>query len=153
MESFYQDALDLEPTEGGIGVFTSVSIPAGALIVALRGPASDRPSKKTIQVDGSLHLDEDGFVDGEMNHSCDSNAFVDSSDPSRPGIRASVRIPEGSEITINYCASEDEMAEAFECRCDSIGCYGVVRGYAFLSQEQREALKGRVSPHLRKKYG
>jgi hypothetical protein len=153
MENSFQDVLKLGPIEGGVGVFASAPIPAGAFIVTLRGPPSSRPSRKTIQVDDSLHLDEDGLIDGEINHSCHPSAFVDSSDPSRPCIRACQPIPKESEITIDYCASEDEMAEPFECRCKSEGCYGFIRGYAFLSQEQRAAMNGRVSPYLQEKYG
>ncbi len=152
MENSFQDHLVLAQTDGGIGVFTSVHIPVGALIVALRGTPSDRPSLRTIQVDDTLHLDESGLIDSEMNHSCDPNAFVDSTDPSQPGIRALKPIPRGSEITINYCASEDELAEPFECRCNSTGCHGMIRGYAFLSPEARGVLDGQVSPYLRKKY-
>ena len=57
VESFL-DVLVQKPTKGEIGVFTLISIPAGALIVPLLGTLSDRASKRTIQVDDTVHLDE-----------------------------------------------------------------------------------------------
>jgi hypothetical protein len=152
MEQSLQDFLVLKPTNGGIGVFTSSPVPAGAIIVYLMGVPCRRASLNTIQLSETLHIDESGFIDAELNHSCDSNAFVDSSDLTRPAIRALMPIPAGSEVTIDYCASEAELAEPFECRCGSAGCYGTVRGYTSLSAEQRAALGERVSSYLQAGY-
>lgn len=152
-ESAFRDDLELRSVAGRTGVFTTTRIPAGHLILRLQGPPQKQPSPHTIQVDESVHLDESGFVDGETNHACAPSAYVDLADPSRPAIRALDSIPAGSEVTINYCASEDEMAEPFQCRCGAEECYGWVRGYAHLTVEQRRSLRGQVSPLLLKKYG
>ena len=151
VESFV-DVLVQKPTKGEIGVFTLIPIPAGALIVPLLGTVSNQASKRTIQIDDTVHLDESEHIVAGVNHSCDPNAYLDFSDLDRLCIRALEPIPEGSEVTIDYCASEEELAEPFECWCGSGSCYGTVRGYAFLDFEERKALDASVSPYLQRKY-
>ncbi len=148
----FENALELRSLGGRIRVLTSAPIPSGAVIVRLRGPRLERPTKYTIQVSESQHCDLSGRVHGETQHACVANAFVDSSDLSRPVIRAAVPIPSGSEITINYCASEDHLAQPFECDCGAAICYGTVRGFSGLTPDQRMALGSQISSYLRKKY-
>ena len=134
-------------------MFPTDEIPAGALIVTLRGIPSGCPTRHTVQINDTLHIDEAGLIDGHINHSCAANSFVDSSIPLQPVIRAFHSIPTGSEITINYCASEDQLAEPFECICGNEDCYRIVRGYSKLTPDQRRELGSEVSPYLLEKYG
>lgn len=135
------------------GVFTTNQVPVGTPMIVLRGPLQDYPGRHTIQIGESAHLDESGSVDGQMNHSCTPNAFVDLSDPSQPVIRAIRAIGAESELTINYCASEDVVVEPFECHCEAEDCYGVVRGYSFLTNRQRLLLREITSRYLLEKHG
>jgi len=144
--------LELRRVGAMTGVYTSVQIPAEAVIIRLKGVRVHRPVKYSVQIDEAVHLDETGLVDANINHACFPNAFVDTSDPFGPSIRALIRIPGGSEVTIDYCASEDELAEPFECRCGAEGCYGVVRGFSYLTPRQRSALKDTAAPYLVRKY-
>ena len=125
-------SLELRSKGSRTGVFTSEEIPTGALVIPLRGVPSDRPTRHTIQLSATLHIDEGGLIDGHINHSCAANAFVDSSNPLQPVVRAFHSIATGSEVTINYCASEDHVAEAFLCDCGAKDCYGIIRGYSKL---------------------
>lgn len=152
-EGSLESYLEVRSTGGRAGVFAVARIPAGTLVLRLKGPSQDHPSRYTIQIDGATHLNERGLVDGEINHSCAPNAFVDLSDASQPVIRALDSIPAGAEVTIDYCASEDEVVEPFQCVCGAEDCYGIVRGYSHLSNGQRRALGRQVSPYLLKKHG
>jgi len=145
--------LEVRKTDGRTGVFALVDIPAGVLAARLQGSHSGHPTRHTIQISDSLHLDLRGTLPVEINPSCAPSGYVDSSDPSQPTIRALRFIERGSEITIDYCASEDVLAEPFECRCSFAGCYGVVRGYSFLTSDQRRALGEKASSFLLRKYG
>ena len=146
-------SLELRSKDVRSGVFTLAEIPASAPIVALRGFPLVHPTRYTVQVSATLHLDEGGLIDGHINHACAANALVDSVDPLQSVIRAVHPITSGSEITINYCASEDQIAEPFGCDCGADDCYGIVRGYSGLSPDQRRALGNQVSPYLLEKYG
>lgn len=148
----FNEVLVQKPTKGEFGVFTSVPFLAGALIVPLLGSLSNRATKRTIQIDDALHVDESDQIVAGVNHSCDPNAYLDFSDLGRLCIRALVPIAPGSEVTIDYCASEEKLAEPFECWCGSGRCYGTIRGYAFLATGEREALGANLSPYLRRKY-
>ena len=54
---------------------------------------------------------------------------------------------------MNYCATEEELAEPFKCKCGSSDCYGLIRGFRFLSRSRQEALRDVASPWLKAKYG
>lgn len=144
---------EVRSSGGQTGVFTTSQVPAGRLMIVFRGPLQDYPSRHTIQIGESDHLDESGSVDGQMNHSCTPNSFVDLSDPPQPVIRAIHAIRAGSELTINYCASEDVVVEPFECHCQAEDCHGVVRGYSHLTNRQRLLLRELTSPYLLEKHG
>lgn len=65
------------------------------------------------------------------------------------GLVAKRDIASGEEITINYCATEDVLENPFTCDCGSSRCYGFVRGFRFLTQDQRLLIKDELSPYLR----
>lgn len=144
---------EVRSSGGQTGVFTTSQVPAGTPLSVLRGPLQDHPGRHTIQIGESDHLDASGSVDGQMNHSCTPNSFVDLSNPSQPVIRAIHALRAGSELTIDYCASEEVVVEPFECHCESENCYGVVRGYSYLTNRQRLLLRELTSPYLLEKHG
>lgn len=152
-EPSYEDALELRPKDGRTAVFSREAIPAGAVVSRMRGERLDHPSRYTFQIGEDRHLGKSGLPYDEMLHSCRANTWVDLSDEDRPVLRAAWAIPAGGELTVNYCATEEELAEPFDCACGSAGCYGRVRGYRFLSEAERAALGETAAPHLRRRYG
>ena len=58
-------------------------------------------------------------------------------------------IAAGDEVRFHYAATEYEMAEPFACRCGARTCAGEVRGYRYLSAEQRALLAEHAQPHVR----
>ena len=145
--------VELREKGKGVGVYADAPIPEGDVLFRLTGPASPEPRRHTIQVDADVHLDEAGFLEGYLNHSCSPNAFVDFSDTKGVYIRALDDIGVGDEIRINYCATEEDMAEVFHCDCGSEECYGDVSGFNHLSMDQKKGLVAILSPYLRKKHG
>lgn len=112
-----------------------------------------KPTRHSIQIGPEQHLTT--LAPGELaggdfiNHSCSPNAFLDLSTLE---LRALRDLDEGEEVSLNYCATEEELCAPFECDCGSPDCYGTVRGFRFLSQAQQEALGPLASPWLRRKY-
>jgi SET domain-containing protein len=146
-------SIEVRPQGQGNGVFATAPIRQWDVLVALIGPRCSEPSRHTIQVDAETHLDEEGFVQGYLNHSCEPNAFVDFSNPDEVTITSLRAIEPGEEVRINYCATEEDMAEPFSCDCRSPKCYGTVSGFVNLDVEQQEDLAGLLSPHIRDKHG
>jgi hypothetical protein len=151
-EPSFEDALELRPKDGRTAVFTRETIPAGAVVSRMRGKRLDRPSRYTFQIGESRHLGKSGLPYDEMLHACRANTWVDLADEEGPVLRAAREIPAGGELTVNYCATEEELAVPFDCACGAPGCYGRVRGYRFLSESERAALGESVAPHLRRRY-
>ena len=131
------------------GVFTVASILKGAVIVKMQGDLLASPNEYSIQIDTHKHLGKGGLIDDEMNHSCDANAKIEFTDLT---IRAKRQITPGEEVCINYCATEDNLANIFRCDCGSAHCYGIVTGCQYLSREQRDSIKDELSPYLKRKY-
>jgi SET domain-containing protein len=118
----------------GKGVFAVSPIPAGEAAVHLSEVFDDRASRHSIQVGEGRHQAHTGEVDDFVNHSCRPSAYLDAENLR---IVAREEIAAGEEVTINYSASEWDMAEPFLCRCDDSARW--VRGFRHLSSaEQRE---------------
>lgn len=133
------------------GLFATHHIAKGETAHTLTGRILSEPTRFSVQIDDGRHADEDGLVE-YTNHSCTPSAYLDLSDPDAPRLRAIRDIALGGDVTIDYCASEDDMSSPFDCECGAEECYGAVRGYRWLTPAQRAALGERVSAFLVAKY-
>ena len=145
----YSAFLELQSSNNRLHVITTRNIPKAAIIIHLKGKILKHPNQFSIQIDYNKHLGKGGMIDDEMGHSCKSNAMIEYRDLT---IRSTRTIMPGEKVTINYCASEDVLANPFFCDCGQKDCYGQVRGYAFLKPKQQKSLRKYLSPFLRKKY-
>ena len=144
--------VEIRPKCKGVGVFALCRIGLGEEISRVQGQPREEPTRFTLQVDGSLHLDLGEEVPAKMNHSCEPNAVVRYTDIRELAILALRDIDPGEEVRINYCASEEKMAEPFQCNCGSDGCYGMVGGFAYLDTPRKKELGGLLSPFLEERY-
>lgn len=139
------------------GEYTLVSrerLATGSWLFTLDGKLTDVPTRYSVQLGHAVHLDVpdtygleaimDRFYWRFMNHSCEPNAAVRHRD-----VFALRPIGPREEITFDYHTTEYELAEPFDCRCGSDRCVGRVRGFRFLSAEQRERLRPSLAEHLR----
>lgn len=83
-----------------------------------------------------------------MNHHCSPNGYFCFDDLT---YRARRDISAGEELTFNYCTTEYELAEPFDCLCGSPDCMGRVLGFKFLDESQVERILDLLSPYLRSK--
>lgn len=127
----------------GRGVFAIEPIPAGESVLYLSEVFDDRPARHTIQVGEHRHQAETGETDDFLNHACQPTAYVDADNLRIVARRA---IAAGEEITINYAASEWDMAEPFVCRCD--GTERTIRGFRHLSAAEQEQMRALVPAWL-----
>jgi len=120
----------------GMGAFAVDPIPVGEWAIELRPVFDDQPGRHTIQVDERRHQAYTGDPDDFVNHSCDPSTYLDAENLRLVARRA---IAAGEEITINYTASEWDMAESFVCLCD--GTPRTIRGFRHLTPgDRREVL-------------
>ena len=136
-----------ENISGCKGVFTRLAITQSSKVLDIAGEIVDRPNRFSLQIDETRHLTQSGEIDDFINHACQPNCRIDFADLSLVTIRD---VGPEEELTINYCASEYDIAEPFSCHCGSPNCYGVVKGFAFLDDSEKDALEYLLSPYLKR---
>ena len=134
---------------GSRSVVAAVDLPAGAAILTIDGPVQPFPSRHSVQVGISEHVEGRPGHDGEravwcfLNHSCRPNAIL------HARVLVAVRdIRAGEHVTFDYDTNEWDMSDPFMCRCGASSCRGMIRGYSHLAREHRERLSPLLSPHI-----
>ena len=111
-----------------------------------------RDHEYVLQIDDDKFLNSKHFfVEDFINHSCDPNVMVDLNGFFFVALRD---IKKGEEITYNYMTTEYDLvrdSQDFDCRCGSKDCYGRIKGFRFLSQEQKLKISHLLAPYLKKK--
>jgi hypothetical protein len=129
-------------------------IAAGKRIFTVEGRETPIPTRYSIQVGPSLHLDQDGVHDANevvrryfwryMDHACDPATLI-----RNRAVIARRDIAAGEAVTFNYNTTEYDMAEPFHCHCDSALCVGMVRGARYLTAGQRALIENWLADYLR----
>lgn len=142
--------LEIREKDGCKGVFAREDISTNS-VFKLGGVVSGRPDRHSLQVGEDRHLhvpaDKNGIGNPDffwryLNHSCQPNGYIDTVELVFVALR---KIRKGEECTFNYLTTEVEMAVPFTCRCGAAKCFGLIRGSAHLSLEQREELAALAS--------
>jgi SET domain len=94
----------------------------------------ETPTYLTVQIDEKKHIElQPKFLEC-INHSCEPNAFFDTSKKQLICLKA---INAGEEFTFFYPSAEWNMDQPFECLCGSKTCIGFVRGALHLKENER----------------
>ena len=149
--------------DGYLSVRAIKDIPSGSFLSDIWGPVINSPNMYTIQVNKGKHV----FPEGPTkltNHSCQPNAkivfekrnaMVPTSSPHYEvfwQLFASRDIKKGEDITFDYTTTEYEMAESFQCNCGEAKCLGEIKGFKFLSPEQKRQKANHASPAIKSLY-
>jgi hypothetical protein len=129
--------------------YATVDIAEGEVIIDLKIllKRARRASVNTMQIAEGFHYrSSEGNLC--MNHHCSPNGYICFDDLTYRSLRD---ISTGEELTFNYCATEYELAEPFDCLCGSPDCLGRVLGFKFLDECQAERIHDMLSPYLRSK--
>eukprot|EP00736_Rhodelphis_marinus_P008156 Rmarinus@m.29700 len=131
----------------GRGNFACRDFALGDIVDTVGGEVASEPSTYTLQIDEDTHLlctTEFRFT----NHACKPNTYIDLSNRSNIVVRALCPIQSGEALTFDYCTTEWDMAEKFDCQCGATTCRGSVQGFRHLTPQQRDALGPHVAPYL-----
>jgi hypothetical protein len=115
----------------------------------------------------ALQVDEDSFLqsspgepsnfDDFVNHSCAPSAIVEFRDDG-VYLVAMRDLGPGVEVSFDYNTTEYDMEQqssamgapcVFPCDCGSPHCVGLIRGFRYLTEEQRRFRLKWLSPYLR----
>lgn len=129
-------------------VVSSEKINKGETIILINGYLKNIPNRYSIQLDSLSHIwPYENSQWQYLNHSCSPNAEI-----ARDGSRKLVAIKEidkGEEVTFNYNCVEYDMNNPFKCNCGSERCLGYIRGYRWLSKEEKFEIKDCCMPYLK----
>lgn len=94
------------------------------------GFVSNIPNYLTVQISENKHITLQPEFLQYINHSCDPNAFFDTSAMQLVSLKD---IAENEEFTFFYPSTEWEMDQPFVCQCGSPKCLQLIQGASFLS--------------------
>jgi hypothetical protein len=100
-------------------------IPSGSLVYSLEvdGNRIPEPTVSSLQIGVGEHLDDRTVW--YLNHSCEPNVFVDTTEFTVVAIRD---IQPGEDLQYFYPATEWDLAVPFACACGSQNCLGLIAG-------------------------
>ena len=150
---FYDDSIPgliVALTGTGLGVHAQVPIRKGQRLYRIQGCLCPAPTRFSLQVAATVHVEPGGADWGHINHSCDPNLVVDFANWR---FRAARDIAEGEQLGLNYLNTERELATPFACRCGARTCFGFIGGYAGLDAARRRRLGADLAEHLRDDLG
>jgi len=137
--------LEIRGKDGCKGVFAKEDLLMNS-VFRLGGVVFSHPDRHSLQLGEDRHLhvptDKNGLENPDffwryLNHSCRPNGYINTARLTFVTLR---EISKGEECTFNYLTTEAEMAVPFTCRCGAVGCFGLIRGSAHLSEAQKEKL-------------
>jgi hypothetical protein len=100
----------------GHGVFAREDIPAGGVILTIRGERTSVQTPHSARIAEGVHCEPTGYL-RYINHCCDANSVIDARNPDRPVLRASRPILAGDEVTFDYALNEGLVVADFACNC------------------------------------
>ena len=129
------------------------NIAPGEVILVLGGRVVSQPSRFSVQIGADEHLDIPEDVGNEetldryrwrfLNHGCEPNAVFRGR-----GLIALRPIAAWEQICFDYNTTEYDLDHPFECHCGSDRCCGVIRGFRWLTPEQRADRADAAALHL-----
>jgi hypothetical protein len=128
------------------GLRARCDMPVGSKLYRLSGVLSAVPTRTSLQIGASLHIDSGTAEWRFIEHACTPNLEMDFGDWS---FRANRAIALHERLTFNYLTTEARAASPFACRCGARGCFGTIAGYERLAPHAKRRLHDRVAPHLR----
>jgi len=106
-----------------------------------------------VQIDENLHLVEQSAItqtlDGSMNHSCDSNVWMDD----EVTLVARRNIAAGEEITVDYAlfTTQPDWTLDNPCYCGSSDCRHVITGSDWKLKDVQERYRNHFSPFINRR--
>jgi hypothetical protein len=123
--------------ETGKCVIAMAVIQVGEVVLTNTSTKLSRPLRYSWQIDKDIHLLGPGVID----HNCDNPTCA--IDPKTNNLVAFRQINPGEIATFNYLTTEYELISPFECNCGEKDCFGIIKGFKFLSHLQKRELRQR----------
>ncbi|PIN86775.1 hypothetical protein COV19_03155 [Candidatus Woesearchaeota archaeon CG10_big_fil_rev_8_21_14_0_10_44_13] len=149
------DSIEIRESDGK-GLFAKKSIKKGSIVFHFDGRIGDdaHTNPESLQIDEDKFLESTAKFDDFLNHSCEPNCYVDWHKLDLVALRD---IKVGEELSFDYNTAEYDLIDmvkdcSFRCNCGSKNCIGEVRGFRYLTSEQKKRIRKFISPFLKKRF-
>lgn len=150
------NSIEIKKSNSGNGLFAKSSIKKGSIIFHFDGKIGDdaHTNSESLQIDEDKFLESTLKFDDFLNHSCEPNCYIDWQNMNLIALRD---IQIGEELSFDYNTAEYDLINmvencSFKCNCGSKNCVGEVKGFRYLSIEQKNKTQKFISPVLKKKF-
>ncbi len=149
----------VETTDKGKSIIADENIKKGDSIFSFIGVALplDKVSYKSLQITDDLCIESTEGFDNNLNHSCNPNCYIkfDEQNPNQPVLVALRDIEKGEELSFDYNTTDYNLKDPrctdnFHCHCNAPNCLGEIKGYKYLTPEQKSKISPYLAPYLRK---
>ncbi len=137
-------------------MFTKKIIKKGEVVFHFNGKIDDdeHTNPESLQIDENKFLESTLKFDDFLNHSCEPNCYIDWQDLNLVALKD---IQIGKELSFNYNTAEYDLINmvkncSFKCNCGSKKCIGEIKGFRYLSLEQKNKIQKFISLFLKKKF-
>lgn len=139
----YRGILQIKDTvTKGQGLYADKTFHPNELVMSVRAKSIyDRRYSHSIQKDWQEHIEME-LPAILINHCCDANIGILDNDKGAFDFIALREIKNGDELSWDYECSEYEISTPFHCKCGSIKCRGILRGFKY----NRDDIKERYAP-------
>lgn len=128
------------------GVFTRSFIKKDETITHFRLGRLGAQGNHSLQIDFGVHTQEPDGAFEFINHSCNPNCYVDK----ELRLVALRNIKVNEELSYDYCTTEYDLEDVqFSCDCKSKNCRGQIKGFKYLSDNEKARLRPYLAPYLR----
>jgi len=111
----------------------------GEEILKISGLVTASPTMHSMQTGMDEHTQIDNIARYTNHKCCTPNGYYDSS--YTPWMLKCLRpIKKGESITYDYVTTEYKMSDEFNCDCGNEKCRKYIRGFFYLSKEEKEQL-------------
>jgi hypothetical protein len=138
---------EIKEIDNYLGVFATEDIKEGETIFNINTSiVTNKPSVYSVQIGAGKHVQPPDNIDVSdkpdyfwkyLNHSCEPNSYCNLNDLTFKALRD---IKKGEHITFNYLTTEEDMNNPFKCNCKSEKCFKYIRGYKYLSEQEKEMI-------------
>jgi hypothetical protein len=148
----------VETTDKGKSIIADENIQKGDSIFSFIGVALplNEASYKSWQITDDLCIESTEGFDNSLNHSCNPNCYINfEQNPNQPVLVALRDIKKGEELSFDYNTTDYNLKdlkvpESFHCQCKASNCLGEIKGYKYLTPEQKSKISPYLAPYLRK---
>jgi hypothetical protein len=117
----------------------------------------DEATDKSLQITDDFCIESTAGFDNNLNHSCNPNCYIDFTNRNQPVLVALRDIKKGEELSFNYNATDYDLYDprctcSFHCNCGAPNCLEEIKGYKYLTPEQKREISPYLAPYLRKIY-